>query len=234
MKRDAFSEAMSNIRAEYIDEAATFKKKNTFKWQNVAAIAAGICIFVGAGIFSLPKLTEHLSTDSLNSGIVAELATTSEENKTEVVYTVAGRDSENEGYVKYVNNTDGEVYGSSEGTVLEQSKENLASDFSDMIKAAPSPEPNYTLIPAYCFCDEDQSNTDKPFYWNAVEYIYGNHFIAAGVGDFLPVGVYVSDDGFSCYVINKKSDGTSTKTTYKILGAGAEDYEIVSVGAYPN
>jgi len=90
-------------------------------------------------------------------------------------------------------------------------------------------EVKYTLIPAYRFLyEEDLADTDKPSYWNVVSYIYGNHYIAAGVGDFIPAGVYVSDDGKACYVLDKNSDGTFTKTIYNITGRDYEDYEVVS------
>lgn len=139
--------------------------------------------------------------------------------------------------------TAGEVYDDSmcsddsDAEVTEQpiTEDDLASDFSTMVKGAPPAEVNYTLIPAYRFLYEEDLNnidTDKPFYWNAVSYIYGTHFMDAGVGDFIPVGVYVSDDGTYCYVIDKKSEGTSTKTTYSILGDNSEDYEVISVDTY--
>lgn len=256
MKKEDISEAMGNLRAEYIEAAATFQKKVTFKWRNAVAIAACICLIAGAGAYALPKLIGNPPVKSLGSNSVAghwELTATSGKNKTEVVYTVTGGSNEDASYIKYVNNTDGEVYGNSNGSndsqavvsdgsdssevvVPEQpvTEDSLSSDFSAMVETAPAPEVNYTLIPAYRFLyEQDLTNTNKPSYWNPVFYIYGNHFIDAGVGDYMPVGVYVSDDGKSCYVIDKKSEGTSTKTTYSILGDDYKDFKVISVETLP-
>jgi hypothetical protein len=87
-----------------------------------------------------------------------------------------------------------------------------------------------TFIPRenFLFSQETSKSANLPEYWETVSYIYGEHFMAAGVGDFLPDGIYVTNDGSSCYVIDKHADGTQVKTTYKILGSGAQDYEVIS------
>lgn len=248
MKKEEFTKAMDNVRADYIEEAATFKRRTALKWQSAIAIAACLCLVVGAGIFALPRLTGNSPVECSDGNSIAgnwELNAALGENKTEVVYTVNDGNSENKSYVKCVDNSVGEVYDdatgsdSSEADATEQpvTENGLASDFSAMVETAPSPEVNFTLIPAYHFLYEEDltdTDTDKPFYWNAVSYIYGTHFIDAGVGDFIPVGVYVSNDGTSCYVIDKKSDGTSTKTLYSILGDESEDYKVISVDTYSN
>lgn len=237
MKMVNLLKALGNVRADYIEEASTFKKKTALKCQISIAIAACLCLIVGAEIYALPRLTGNSHVESSDANA------TSGENKKEVVYIVKNGDSRQASYVKYVNNTDGEVYDDSicsddsDAEVTEQpiTEDDLATDFSTMVKGAPPAEVNYTLIPAYRFLyEEDLTNidTDKPFYWNAISYIYGTHFIDAGVGDFIPVGVYVSDDGTYCYVIDRKSDGTSTKTTYSILGDNSEDYKVISVDTY--
>ena len=48
--------------------------------------------------------------------------------------------------------------------------------------------------------------------------IFGDHFIAAQVGDKLPTGVYVNEDGTEAYVFDKKADGNTVMTKYKIDG----------------
>lgn len=87
-----------------------------------------------------------------------------------------------------------------------------------------------TFIPRdnFLFSQETSKSANLPVYWNTVSYIYGEHFMAAEVGDFLPDGIYMTNDGSSCYVIDKYADGTQVKITYNILGSGAQDYEVVS------
>lgn len=48
--------------------------------------------------------------------------------------------------------------------------------------------------------------------------IFGDHFMAAKVGDTLPKGVYINKDGSEAYVFDKK-DGSIIMSTYEVNGS---------------
>ncbi len=97
----------------------------------------------------------------------------------------------------------------------------------------PVAEEGFRLIPKDYFYtvegeeeDEDEDDFQNLLEINSIQLadpmrkvlmsIFGDHYMTLQVGDFLPDGVYVSDDEKSCYVIDKRGDGTQTKTTYSI------------------
>ena len=98
-------------------------------------------------------------------------------------------------------------------------------------KKKPVAEEGFRLIPKDYFYTVEDKEEDEDDFLNLLEInsiqladpmrkvlmsIFGDHYMTLQVGDFLPDGVYVSDDEKSCYVIDKRGDGTQTKTTYSI------------------
>ena len=104
---------------------------------------------------------------------------------------------------------------------------------SDAIAAAFDFDPsNYLFIPDTYFSSEN--NTEAfPFTFEQIQIfalIYGDHFIAAQVGDVLPTGIYVNEDGTEAYIFDKKADGSLIMTKYKVTDADKvnnDSYEIV-------
>ncbi len=77
------------------------------------------------------------------------------------------------------------------------------------------------FVPAEAFSsDKRKDNKSYAEISNLETYalIFGDHFIAAQVGDKLPTGVYVNEDGTEAYVFDKKADGNTVMTKYKIDG----------------
>lgn len=91
---------------------------------------------------------------------------------------------------------------------------------------------SYIFLPDTYFTSENEAEASS-FTSDQIQIfalIYGDNFIAAQVGDTLPSGIYVSEDGMEAYVFDKKADGSLTMTKYKVTDTSkvnTDSYEIV-------
>ncbi len=101
-------------------------------------------------------------------------------------------------------------------------------DFTPIIVSDPLTEEfkfdttDLKFIPAEAFAEEEQKTiqvTEKISNIETFAFIFGDHFIAAKIGDTLPSGVYLNKDGSEAYIFEKKVDGSIIKTTYEVKGS---------------
>jgi beta-lactamase regulating signal transducer with metallopeptidase domain len=114
------------------------------------------------------------------------------------------------------------------GKTIEQSANN------DLTKAFDFDASNFVFIPSTYFTFKNMTKTTLHFTSNQIQcfaYIFGDHFIATKVGDTLPSGIYVNDDGTEAYVFDKKADGSLIMTKYKVDN---NSYKIVAKKALEN